>query len=263
MKSIVSMLFASTLLMSCVTEEKVETEETTLEKNTLEIHKKWELSELDGQPVMGYQPIFIELTSANKINGFTGCNQLTGSYTIENGSQLRFDHLGSTRMACPETEMNLEAEILEALNSTDNFTIQNGKLQLNIGKRAPLAVFTEMSGEEIVNKYWKLSTLKGAPVKMAENQEREQFFTLRSDGSITGFAGCNHFNGTYEIKNENEIAVQQNMAMTLKACPDVPVDEIAYLTIFEQATNFKIVNDVLTLSTKNNDQLAVFEAVYF
>lgn len=30
---------------------------------------------------------------------------------------------------------------------------------------------------------------------MAENQEKEQYFILKSDGTVSGFAGCNQFNG--------------------------------------------------------------------
>ena len=135
------------LFISCGTKNKV----NEITKNT--VHKKWELSVLDGKQVAGNQPIYIELTEDGKVSGFIGCNRLNGSYTIENETQIKFSQLGTTRMACPEMEMELEKEVLELLNTTDNFTLDDGKLMLNIGRRAPLAVFYEMNDNEIVNKY--------------------------------------------------------------------------------------------------------------
>ena len=41
-------------------------------------------------------------------------------------------------MFCNNTD---ESKLLKAINSTDNYTIKNNRLSLNVGKRAPLAVF--------------------------------------------------------------------------------------------------------------------------
>ncbi len=256
MKYTISILLA-TVLISCNTGIKVKESD----KNT--IHKKWELSVLDGEQIAGSLPIYIELTEDNKVSGFIGCNRLTGTYVIENESQIKFNQLGTTRMACPEMEMALESKVLELLNTADNFTIDNGKLMLNIGRRAPLATFFEMSDNEVVNKYWKLIILEGDTVQMAMNQEREQYFLLRSDGSISGFAGCNHFNGQYELTEGNRISFNENMAMTLKACPDVDIDESAFLKVFELTDNYTFEDDILSLNVGGKTPLAVFEAVYF
>ena len=227
------------------------------------IYKKWELSILDGNKVIEDQPIYLELTEDNKVSGFTGCNRLNGSYVIENKTQIRFNQLASTRMACSPAAMELEQKVLELLNTTDNFTIDKGKLMLNIGRRAPLAVFVEMSDNEIVNKYWKLIKLDGKDVKMSANQEREQYFTLRSDSSVMGFAGCNNFNGQYELISGNKIKFNQNMAMTMRACPDLDIDESAMMQVFALTDNYTITGDTLSLFVGKRAALAVFEAVYF
>ena len=256
MKYITSIVLA-VLLISCQTGNKVK----KTDKNA--IHKRWELSVIDGRQVSSNLPIYIELTEDNKVSGFTGCNRLTGTYVIENESQIKFNQLATTRMACPEMEMTLESKVLELLNTADNFTIDSGKLMLNIGRRSPLATFFEMSDHEIVNKYWKLIILEGDTVQMAINQEREQYFLLRSDGSISGFAGCNHFNGQYELTEGNRISFNENMAMTLKACPDVDIDESAFMEVFGLTDNYTIEDDILSLSVGKRAPIAVFEAVYF
>lgn len=248
-------LFLAMIMVSCGSENKI----IETDKNT--IHSKWELNVLDGEQIKINKSIFIDLTEDDIVNGFIGCNRLTGSYSITNESQIKFNELATTRMVCPE--MDMENKILELLNTADNFTIDSGKLMLNIGKRAPLAIFSKVYDNEIVNKYWKLKILDGKTIQFTDNQEKEQFFILKSDGSISGFAGCNHFHGQYELTNENNITFNKNMAVTLKACPDVDIDELAFLKVFELTDNYTLDGDTLSLNIGEKEALAVFEAVYF
>lgn len=243
------------IFVNCGTTHKIE--ETA--KSTL--HTKWELTVLDGQAVWNEEPIYLELTDDNKVGGFVGCNRLGGTYTIENGNQIRFSQLITTRMACPE--LALETEVLKMLNTVDNFTVDNEKLMLSIGRSEPLATFHRMRDDAILNKYWKLKRLGDQEIEMARNQEREQYFTLRSDNTISGFAGCNQFSGSYELKIENRIAFSKNMAVTMMACPDVDVEERTFLIVFQLADSYTIDGDTLCLNNSKRVPLAVFEAVYF
>ncbi len=253
--------FVSIVLISVLASCKSGIQSADMKSENL--NQKWELHMLDGQKVMTNTPIYIEFLEGNTVAGFIGCNRATGSYTIDNKTQIKFDQLAATRMMCAPSEMAMETKVLEMLNTTDNFTISDGKLMLNVGRRAPLATFIAMTDNEIVNKYWKLKTLDGMAVTMKPNQEKEQFFMLRSDGSLSGFAGCNLFNGEYELMKGNRISIKRNMAMTLRACPDVAVDEMAFMKIFDQADNYTINGDVLQLNVGKRAPLAVFEAVYF
>ncbi|MEO9076132.1 MAG: META domain-containing protein, partial [Gelidibacter sp.] len=109
----------------------------------------------------------------------------------------------------------------------------------------------------------KLTTLEGQDVKMADNQEREIFFTLKSqDNRVTGFAGCNTISGEYTLEEGNRISFDK-MATTLMMCPDVDVNESEFLKVFELADNYTINGDVLSLNVGRRAPLAVFEAVYF
>jgi heat shock protein HslJ len=98
---------------------------------------------------------------------------------------------------------------------------------------------------------------------MADNQEKEAYFMLKTqDNRVTGFAGCNTFNGTYTLEDGNRIKFDQ-MLSTLMACPDVDVDESAFLKVFELADNYTIDGDTLMLNVGRRAPLAVFEAVYY
>lgn len=263
-------------IMSCNTGKKTnvdaqeENPEMKAATDTASIENtKWIITTLEGQDMSDRekngQIIYFTLDpKENRVHGFSGCNTFMGTYKLEDGNRISFSQLGSTRMACPDAKIN-EAQILSIFETADNYTISNGVLSLNKAKRAPLAQFKqgESSDNQIVEKYWKLKTLEGQEVKMADNQEREIFFTLKGqDNRVNGFAGCNSFNGSYTLKKGNRIRFE-GMATTLKACPDVDVDESQFLQVFELADNYTIVDDILSLNVGRRAPLAVFEAVYF
>lgn len=115
----------------------------------------------------------------------------------------------------------------------------------------------------IVEKYWKLKTLEGKEIKMEKNQEREIYFTLKADATrVTGFSGCNTFTGEYILNEGNRIHFA-NIAVTLKVCPDVAINESDFLEVFKLADNYTINKDTLSLNVGRRAPLAVFEAVYF
>ncbi len=116
--------------------------------------------------------------------------------------------------------------------------------------------------QQIAGKYWKLILLEGQKVEMAENQEREIFFTLNADdNTVSGFAGCNSITGEFELEEGSRIRFS-NMGITMMICPDVAVNESEFMEVFELADNYTIYNDTLSLNIGRRAPLAVFEAVY-
>lgn len=65
----------------------------------------------------------------NKVLGFSGCNQLTGPFTIE-GNQISIGPFASTRMACPGVN---EALFLAAIDEVTSYKIKDLKLYLFAG----------------------------------------------------------------------------------------------------------------------------------
>ena len=117
------------------------------------------------------------------------------------------------------------------------------------------------NGPSITGTHWKLVTLEGQPEQMAANQEQERYFTLNeADNSLGGFAGCNGMTGSYALEEGMRIRFS-NLGLTMRACPDVTVDEQALMAVFEQADNYTINNGTLSLNVGRRAPLAVFEAV--
>ncbi len=230
---------------------------------TKHVQGKWEIVSLNGENIDSNQPVYLDFGENNMLSGNTGCNQVMGKYTVTLDKVITFSQLGSTRMACEPKKMALETQVLEMLDKVNNFNITGDKISLSIGLNPPIAELRRMSDNEIVNKYWKLTELDGKKVIMSKNQEREQYFILKSDNTITGFAGCNTFNGTYELEEGMRIRFDENMAMTMKACPDVDFNESELMQVFLQADNYSIHDDQLSLNIGRRAPLAKFEAVHF
>ncbi|SHI37416.1 Heat shock protein HslJ [Arenibacter nanhaiticus] len=228
---------------------------------------KWVLTVLEGATVganqNGEELHFVLNSKDNTINGFFGCNIVNGSYVLQPGNRIRFEKLAVTRMACPDAKVN-ESEVLKVLEMVDNYTLNGDAIMLSVGRRAPLAIFTKKTipTNEITEKYWKLKTLEGKDVVMAENQEKEIFFRLNgAENRVAGFAGCNSFGGTFTLEEGNRIRFS-NVMTTMMACPDVDFNESEFLQIFELADNYTIHGDTLMLNVGRRAPLAVFEAVY-
>ena len=108
------------------------------------VEKYWKLVELNGVEItssehQATEPHFILKVENNRVVGHGGCNSTNGSYVIENGNRIKFSQMISTMMAC--MDMETEANFLRALNTADNYTINNDTLSLNRARMAPLARF--------------------------------------------------------------------------------------------------------------------------
>lgn len=92
----------------------------------------WKLIQLGAQPVVlepgQREPYFVLSSSERRVQGYGGCNRLTGSYTLE-GAKLHFGQMASTMMACPDG-MAEEAAFLSALQSAASWKITGDQLEL-------------------------------------------------------------------------------------------------------------------------------------
>lgn len=228
----------------------------------LELTKgEWQMILLNNESIASAKPVTFEF-KVNQISGFTGCNRLIGNYSLQ-GENLSFTNLGSSRKMCDPQTMQIESEVLKVLNATKSVKTKNGQLMLTDAKGNSLAVLQRMDDNKIVNKYWKLTELDGKKVSMVDNQEKEQFFVLKSDGTMNGFAGCNNFNGEYELIDGNRIKFSENIAISMRMCPEIDKTEREFMRVFKQANNYTIHKDELFLNIGKRAPLAKFEAVYF
>lgn len=203
----------------------------------------------------------------NRISGYGGCNSFMGNVSVS-GSRVSFTEVGSTKMSCPGLSFD-EVDILKVLELAKIYTINDGRLELRVKRKdEPLAIFRKSVGETDINakflveKHWRLKTLNGNDVEMTEDQERQAYFTLKTEGNrMVGFGGCNNLMGSYKLGIGNRIRFS-NTASTLMACEDSELENV-FMEVFELADNYTLNGDELLLNEGKKAPLAAFEAVYF
>lgn len=116
------------------------------------------------------------------------------------------------------------------------------------------------SNAPLQNTRWKLIKLPGFDSLPQLRKDAWIQFEHNSN-RFRGNAGCNNMSGTFQTADKNGITIGP-AAMTRMACPEAMMKvEQSVTTAIQDATNYQINGDRLTL-LKNNTVLAVFEALY-
>ena len=88
------------------------------------------------------------------MTGSGGCNTLNGPATVGEGT-IAFGPIATTRMACPEGVMGLEAHVLAVLDGEVTYTIDgdvltltNEAAEVGLGLRAPARGLSRVASDE-------------------------------------------------------------------------------------------------------------------
>ena|SRR6187549_1732380 len=121
---------ALTILPACVSEQAVT---NPMQATATLVDTYWKLGQVGEQVVttpQGAREIHLVMQSENqRVAGFSGCNQMMGAYAL-NGSQLKFDQMAGTKMACVGTSLQLENEFLAIFPQVAKWEISGQTLRL-------------------------------------------------------------------------------------------------------------------------------------
>lgn len=184
--------------------------------------------------------------SADQISGSTGCNRFTGGYTTD-GSTIDIGPLASTAMACVGEAMTVEAEYLARLDVVATFSIAEGTMTMSDGSGQVVLSYTESVPVTLTGTNWSANGINtGTDAVSGLVADTEVTAVFGDDGTISGNAGCNTYNGTYEVSEESMTIGP--LATTKKACePDVSAQEANYLAALGRVTTYMIRGDQLEL----------------
>lgn len=131
-------LLALIMTVSCTSKKSA----TTVSRSDI-TGKYWKLVELNGKTVSAEitKTPYIMLNNG-KIAGTGGCNQFSGTYTVEQEvHRVRFVEVIMTQKAC--FAENADSEFAKVLEMTDNYSVSTDGLRLTFNRlrMAPLAVF--------------------------------------------------------------------------------------------------------------------------
>lgn len=207
---------------------------------------------VDGAPVPDGVTVTLEIEDV-LAGGSGGCNRYIAPVTSMD-PDLTFGEIATTMMACPEPQMSFEQQYLTTLAAVTDYSITDQTLSLADASGATLLTFQAGAA----------ATIEGAWVVTGYNNGNEGVETppedlvltadFAPDGTVSGFGGCNTFNGGYSY-TEDTIAIGPLM-QTMMACEE-PANSIEqqYTAALQNATSWSISNGALEL--RNGEALQV------
>jgi heat shock protein HslJ len=212
----------------------------------------WRLQRLPGKDgthlAAARQPLTIRF-EAGRVSGFSGCNRLVGSYTVE-GDIVTLSQLAGTMMACPEPEMALEAAFRAALVGPLRYSVAGERLTLTPASGEPLVLVAEVQG---LDGDWKVSGFNNGRDAVVGLSGEAPIALSFGKGAVSGNAGCNTFRGAYVVDGTG-VKIGP-LAATRKACAEeLMKQEREFLAALESAVNWTVEGDALDMHRRDGQR---------
>lgn len=200
----------------------VSNEKTTTGGSELLYMYRWYLSEVNQRQIRSEAGRLAYLTfspgQVNTVAGFTGCNRLSGTFTINGNYEIKFSPLAVTKMACLNGDQT-ESLFLPALAKANRWEVDNNVLKFFNGS-TEVAKFTAV--ETTASKLdgnWELNYISGIRIAFdGLYPEKKPFIRFwLGDAIISGNTSCNGFSSKYTMK-DNAIKFDSPLS-TMMACP--------------------------------------------
>ena len=180
--------------------------------------KEWKLIEVKDKMVPQDSKAGFMLTIDRKVIGSTGCNRMNGTYELIKNREIKFGPIATTRMACPEDEVNeIERLFTEAISSTNSWNIENDVLLLLDGKKV-VAKLNKGEQSAGLNGSWELNFITGPRITFEGlyPDKKPTMIVNLSDSSASGNSSCNSYTVPMEVDGQ-KISFGEGLA-TLMAC---------------------------------------------
>ncbi|PKH07960.1 YbaY family lipoprotein [Moritella sp. Urea-trap-13] len=110
----------------------------------------------------------------------------------------------------------------------------------------------------LVDTQWHLSMLGTQAITADVTQQQPYLVFTQDDNKVIGFAGCNRFNGRYDVLTSNVNLTQ--LLTTKKMCFQQMNLETQFLTALSATDNYKVIDNILTLYSNVGIALGQFTA---
>jgi heat shock protein HslJ len=203
----------------------------------------WTVTSIAGTSTIAEAPPTMAFDPAGTVAGTDGCNQYTGTFHTDGGS-ITVGPLATTRMAC-EPARNAQATAFGAafsgatswrlLESGDLELTGHGDILASPGVAAPPSDAAPPAAG-LPGSTWQLIDLDGSAEFDASVAPSLIF---ADDGTLSGFAGCNTYNGSYTLDGSS-IDIGP-LATTKMACQPPGSDvESVYLPALDAVGRWEI-----------------------
>ncbi len=192
------------------------------------------------------------------VEGFGGCNTFgyttvdgtikAGAYR-EDGDRLTIAPVATTAMGCANGVGDQEGRFLQLLPRVERFRVSSDGLVLQLfGADDVMLAQFESAAPKLERSGWRVTAVKGAPAVANPRQPTIVFL----DGTLSGFDGCNYFDGAFTVNNtvpaNGDVTITVR-GITLKLCTDVEVttQSTNLTSALEGASRAMVQGDQLTL----------------
>lgn len=197
----------------------------------------------------------------NRDKTFTRVTTYKGkdSMPFEESGKFNWDNTGSIIMLQGITNAPSYYQVGE--NQLIQLDMQGKKID---GKMADLYILKktipQMETSSIVGKKWKLVEINGKRVLNTSDSGKDYFIQLQQEETrLSGYAGCNSFFGSYELKEGNRVTFSK-MGSTMMACPNMATEQ-ELMKVLETVDNYTTDGKSLQLNKARMAPMARFEMI--
>ena len=195
-----------------------------------------------------------------RLSGTTGCNRFFGAYTLDEDA-LTLQPGGSTLMACfPEALAQQEDTLLGQFSQVTGYRLDADQLTLLNDAGTVLMTLQPQPQAELVGTLWQLTAYnngRGGVTSLLADTEITA--TFDADQRLSGSAGCNTYQATYETM-DHSLSIGPALS-TRKACEEsILTQELAYLNALQATATYSIQGDRLELKSADGSTQAIFVA---
>jgi len=219
----------------------------------------WLLESLRGESVLSETTVTAGFQVNGRMSGSTGCNNYNAAYTTD-GDMITISPGATTLMACPTPIIAQGSAFLDMLASATTYKIEGNEMEFKDNSGAVIAKFSALELVSLEYSSWQVigyNNGKQAVVSVIIGTEITVNFG--EDGTLSGYAGCNNFNATYEVDGDN-ISIGPASA-TRMFCPEpdgITEQEVQYLAALETAATYLIEVDKMEMRTAEGALAATF-----
>lgn len=193
------------------------------------------------------------LMSESKVSGNSGCNNYMGSYVL-NGNEISFSQMGSTMMFCGEEIGEIEGVYLSNLQIVKTFTSDENNLIFYNEKNQEILNYSKSKTATLENQDWIATMVNNGKEAVIGIPEDISVTARFENGTVSGNAGCNNYNGSYELDGNN--IKFGEIASTMMYC-EGPASEVEsnYLIALQNSDNYVFENGRLVLKQGETRQV--------
>lgn len=216
---------------------------------------EWRLTELSGEALpAGRQQAAVTVRFAEgRVQGFTGCNQFNGPYTLE-GNRFTPGNLGVTQMACSEPAMSLERGFLDAFSGAFDLALAGDTLTLAPPEGGAPLVFARQVAPGLAGVEWEVTNFNNGRQAVVGLLLDTRITLTFDGGQVSGSSGCNRFSGAY-TSGEGTLEIGM-LRLTRMACEsEVMEQEQQFLAALQSATTWTIERGMLDMHRADGERV--------